>query len=93
LPTSNMSKAETACCKKMAGNCRMNTSQHPCCKAAKSRVESEAKVERVACQVLPYLAAAIEISFEPDVMQERVSTSKLGLPPPTPPCLNPILRI
>jgi hypothetical protein len=94
LPTHDMSKAEMACCKKMAGNCRMSASQHPCCKTAKSRVEPDAKIERVASQVQLYLAPTfIEAPFQPDATQDRVSTSKLGLPPPAPPGLNSILRI
>lgn len=32
LPTPNMTDAEMACCKKMAGNCDMGAGNHSCCK-------------------------------------------------------------
>jgi hypothetical protein len=94
LPTRNMSKAEMACCKKMAGNCRMSTSQHPCCKTAKSSVTADAKIERGVSGSQPHLAIQFaEALFQPGMAQDRVFTSKLGLPPPAPPGLNSILRI
>ncbi len=94
LPTRNMSMAEMACCKKMAGNCRMSTGQHPCCKTAKSSEEPDAKIERLASHVLPYqVVTLIEVFFEPPRAQDHISANELGLPPPAPPGLNSILRI
>ena len=94
LPTHNMSRAEMACCRKMAGNCRMSASQHPCCKTAKSNVAPDAKVERSISQVQPYLVVTfVADSFLPELMQDGVFTSRLGLPPPAPPGLNSVLRI
>jgi len=31
-----MTQSEMACCKKMAGDCRMGAEQHPCCKTVSS---------------------------------------------------------
>jgi hypothetical protein len=94
LPTHEMSKAEMACCKKMAGNCRMSASQHPCCKTAKSTVAPDARVENTVSHVLPLpLVAFAEVVFLPEVTPDPAFTSKLGLPPPAPPGLNSILRI
>lgn len=94
LPTHNMTEAEMACCKKMAGDCQMGAGQHPCCKTAISRVAPVAKVEQYASQIHPLVVTvALTAVLQPAVTIDRVFTSQLGLPPPVPPFLSSVLRI
>jgi hypothetical protein len=90
-----MTQAEMDCCKKMAGDCQKSAAQHPCCKTAVNRTPTVAKVERNVSQIQRYVPAALletAFLFEP-VLNRAPNIEKLGLPPPTLPALNSILRI
>jgi len=94
LPDSKMSAAEMACCKKMAGNCHMGTGQHPCCKTVSSAPASVASIEAIS-QVHPGFAVVADFAIveRPSVPDSEAGQIGLGLPPPAPPGLNPILRV
>jgi hypothetical protein len=94
LPNAQMSAAEVACCKKMAGDCHMGTGQHPCCKTVSNTPQSVAAVQTVA-HVHPDFAlvamiGALEVALPYE--GERALAS-LGLPPPAPPGPISVLRI
>jgi len=94
LPNQGMTRAEMACCKKMAGDCQMGAGQHPCCKTNVSPVAPVAKLDRDASQIQPYVVAVpLSILPLPARMIGRAFTSQLGLPPPAPPGANSVLRI
>ena len=94
LPNATMTRAEMACCKKMAGDCHMGTGQHPCCKTKVEPVTAQAP-HRATVQIHPYIVAALldmTPLLEPTI--DRAGSSELrGLPPPAPPGLNSVLRI
>ena len=94
LPSSDMTSAEMACCKKMAGNCNMGTGQHPCCKTVSSAPDSIASLQRVS-PIFPDLsvgprAVIVRLASAPIVDTEHIG---VGFPPPAPPGQNSILRI
>ena len=97
LPTHQMTQAEMACCKKMAGDCQMGSAQHPCCKTAptvNAPVATIATIEPISqlhrsVAVVSFIPSA---QFEPNA-QGEVARAYLGLPPPAPPGPNSILRI
>ena len=95
LPNSQMTAAEMACCKKMAGDCHMGSGHHPCCKTIASRPQPVAMVQPDS-KILPPVAAVAEVVTAPvlSVPTEIAETQAgLGLPPPAPPGLHSILRI
>jgi hypothetical protein len=97
LPTHQMTQAEMACCKKMAGDCQMGSAQHPCCKTAptvNAPVATIATIEPIS--QLHLIVAVVSFTpssqFEPQAEGE-ITQAHLGLPPPAPPGPNSILRI
>jgi hypothetical protein len=94
LPNQQMSAAEMASCKKMAGDCHMGTGQHPCC-TTKPKVNSPvATVQPVANFHPASVVVPLGVSFQPEPLASReVAQAYLGLPPPAPPGPNSILRI
>jgi hypothetical protein len=94
LPNAQMSAAEMACCKKMAGDCHMGTGQHPCCKTVSNAPQSVASVP-AAVHVTPDFTLVALIGAPESTLSsegERAQAS-LGLPPPAPPGPSSILRI
>jgi mercuric ion transport protein len=47
LPNSQMTAAEMACCKKMAGDCNMRTGPHPCCKTVSNAPPSVPSIQTI----------------------------------------------
>ena len=94
LPQAAMTKAEMACCQKMAGNCQMGAAQHPCCKNAPKHIIQ-------AVQVSSDLSFQLDnqyksVSTAPDVVlipAGIVSHGPGGLPPPSLPSRPLILRV
>ena len=95
LPNAAMTQAEMACCKKMAGDCRMGAGEHSCCKTKVERATLAATLDRTATQIQPYFVATVlDVSILPELTLDRADSTELrGLPPPAPPGLNPVLRI
>jgi len=87
----SMTQAEMACCKKMAGDCRMGMGQHPCCKTKVERATPVATLDRSAIRIHPsFVAASLAVRFSPEPTIERAGSNELrGLPPPAPPALHP----
>ena len=94
LPTSQMTAAEMACCKKMAGDCHMGASQHPCCNTVKSAPQPVASAQAMSRIHAP-VAVVVEIIVEPvpSLIASDGTQVGLGLPPPAPPGQHSILRI
>jgi hypothetical protein len=94
LPTPQMTQAETACCKKMVGDCQMGSAQHPCCKTAPNVNAPVATVEPISQfhSIVTVVTFAPTMQFEPQA-DTAVAQAHLGLPPPCPPGPNAILRI
>ena len=94
LPNSQMTAAEMACCKKMAGNCRMGAGLHPCCKTLANAPQTVASIQSIA-QIQPPVAVVTEIAVVPviPISESELLHAGLGLPPPAPPGLHSILRI
>jgi hypothetical protein len=94
LPTQQMTQAEMACCKKMAGDCQMRSTQHPCCKTAPTVSASNATIEPIAHLHLSLAVVSFTLStqLEPKAESE-IAQAHLGLPPPAPPGLISTLRI
>jgi hypothetical protein len=89
-----MTKAEMACCKKMAGECHMAAGKHPCCKTISTEPSPVVSVQPTA-QFHPTVAVIslqAPVTLNPAV-EDKSARSYLGLPPPAPPGLNSILRI
>ena len=83
-----------ACCKKMLGNCQMGAGQHPCCKTSVNRAAPVAKVEQDTSRIQSHaVAVLLDCAALPATTLDREFTCQLGLPPPTPPDLNSVLRI
>ncbi len=95
LPNPQMTDAEMACCKKMAGDCHMGAGHHPCCKTSMSRPLPVANLERYTSQIQPCVEAILpETPLLPEPALKRAFTrEKLDLPPPSPPSLISVLRI
>jgi len=94
LPNPQMTTAEMACCKKMAGDCHMGVGQHPCCKTVAKAPQPVASLQSVP-QIHPDFAVVavtpiIQVLVVSQAESEQVS---LGLPPPAPPGQHSILRI
>jgi hypothetical protein len=94
LPNSHMTAVEMACCKRMAGDCRMGVGQHPCCKTVSNAPQPLASLHSIS-QIQPPVAVVIEIAVVsvPSITQGEATQIRLGLPPPAPPGLHTILRI
>jgi len=94
LPNPQTTDAEMACCKKMAGDCHMGIGNHPCCKTLASAPQPVASIQPIS-QVQPTLAVvAYNVVVPiPPVAEAEAMQIGLGMPPPAPPGLNPILRI
>jgi len=94
LPNPQMTAAEMACCKKMAGDCQMGIGQHPCCKTIASTPQPVASVQPIA-PFHPSVAVVAEIVTAPvpSLADAEAIQAGLGLPPPAPPGLHSILRI
>jgi hypothetical protein len=94
LPNSQMTAAEMACCKKMAGDCHMQMGQRPCCKMVSPAPSPVASLQPSSHVRPSFAVAAMTVTFQ--VVPASTGESPqvyLGLPPPTPPGLNSILRI
>jgi hypothetical protein len=72
----------------------MGTGQHPCCKTASNAPASVASVQPIS-QVSPDFAVVAEtiVTLVPSVSEAESEQIGLGLPPPSPPGQNSILRI
>jgi hypothetical protein len=94
LPNPQMTEAEMACCKKMAGDCNMGTGQHPCCKTISNAPPSVASVQPIS-QDSPDFAVVADtiVTIVPSVSPAEAEQIALGLPPPSPPGQISILRI
>jgi hypothetical protein len=94
LPNPQMTNAEMACCKKMAGNCHIGVGQHPCCKTIASAPQPVASVQSTS-QIQPSVAVVAQIAIlsAPSIAEAEATQIGLGLPPPVPPGLYSILRI
>lgn len=94
LPNPKMAQAEMDCCKKMAGDCNMGAGEHPCCKTVTtppSPIASiQAKVQSQA--VFALVALVLDIAFDPRTEAES-TLIQIGVPPPSPPGMDSILRI
>jgi hypothetical protein len=94
LPSSRMTAAEMACCKKMAGDCHMGMDQHPCCQMV-SPVPSPVASMQSSSHVQPnFVVTTLTVTFQ--VVPASTGESAqvyLGLPPPAPPGPNSVLRI
>jgi|SRR5579863_6128209 len=94
LPSSHMTDAEMACCKKMAGNCHMGTGQHPCCKTVSNAPASVASIQPISQLHLDFAVVAVTLVVHiPCASHAESEQIGLGLPPPAPPGQNSILRI
>jgi hypothetical protein len=94
LPNTQMTAAEMACCKKMAGDCHMGMGQHPCCTTA-SLAPSPVASLQPSSHVHPNVAVTtltVTLELAP-VSTGEFAQVHLGLPPPAPPGPNSILRI
>src|SRR5882757_7894513 len=94
LPTPQMTHEEMACCKKMAGDCSMGTSQHPCCKTVSSLNPPVATIQTVSHidRVLAVVSVITDNETTP-VFDVPLVQSHVGLPSPAPPGTDSILRI
>lgn len=94
LPNAQMTDAEMACCKKMAGDCHMGMGQHPCCKTVSSTPSPVALVQPSSHFHPSFAVAALTVTLEVAPVSTGESAQvHLGLPPPAPPAPNSILRI
>jgi hypothetical protein len=89
-----MAQAEMDCCKKMAGNCNMGAGKHPCCKTVATAPSHSASMQ-AKVQFQPVLAL---LALVPDIesvarTDAEASITQMGLPPPSPPGTDSILRI
>ena len=94
LPNPQMTQSEMACCKKMAGDCRMSTEQHPCCKTVSNSPSPVASPQpKIHFQHLAGLVGAVTPFEVTSILRVDQTLAHLGLPPPAPPGPNSILRI
>jgi hypothetical protein len=94
LPTSTMTKVEMECCKKMAGDCHMGTHSHPCCEKHLNQSTPVATVQQQhgLHAVFTMVTPVVQTICLP-IRDAAFHRMALGLPPPSPPSLNSILRI
>ena len=94
LPNPRMTQSEMACCKKMAGDCRMSGEQHPCCKTVSNSPSRVASLQsKVHFQHLAGLVGLVTPLDVTSISQVDQTLTPLGLPPPAPPGPSSILRI
>ena len=94
LPNALMTAAEMECCKKMAGDCHMGMGQHPCCKTVSTAPSPDASVQARSHFHPGFAVTALSTTSEVlPVSTGESAQVHLGLPPPTPPRPNSILRI
>jgi hypothetical protein len=94
LPNPQMTPSEMACCKKMAGDCRMSNVEHPCCKTIYNAPASVASVQPISHVPPDFAAVSDTVSVHtPFESQSQSGQIALDLPPPDPPDQNSILRI
>ena len=94
LPNPQMTQAEMACCKKMAGDCRMGAEQHACCKTVSSSPSPIAGLQsKIHFQPLPGLVSVVTPLELTSISQVNQTPAQLGIPPPAPPGPSSILRI
>lgn len=95
LPTPTMSPAEMACCKKMAGDCHMGNSHHPCCETKVEHTALKFAEVTASPRLHPVITVAILEPFPKFVLLHASSNAQLtqGLPPPWPTASPSILRI
>jgi hypothetical protein len=94
LPMPNMTAAEMACCKKMAGNCEMGTSAHSCCKTTASTPQLTAISHNRQVLQLQGLLALTVIFTNADISLTSKIFSAVPSPIPiSPPGSPSILRI
>jgi hypothetical protein len=97
LPTPQMTDAEMACCKKMAGDCEMGTAQHPCCKTTTRDnapyLSNSHSAISAPTQATTAVLPVIEIIGLPDASSQFVTPSDAHAPPESPPALTSILRV
>lgn len=94
LPSPQMTQAEMACCKKMAGDCRMGAGQHPCCKTVSSSPSPVASLQsKIHFQPLAGLVGLVIPLETTSIAQVDQTIAHMGLPPPAPPGPSSILRI
>ena len=94
LPTAQMTDAEMACCKKMAGDCQMGTGQHPCCKTVSNVNPPVATIQPV-LQIHPFFATVALIADHEAIPVFGLASPQahIGLPSPAPPGTDSVLRI
>jgi hypothetical protein len=95
LPTATMTRAEMACCKKMAGDCQMGSGRHSCCKTKAEQATPVALLTSTSTQVRPQvIATLLNVALLPQPTTYSADIAEVrGLSPPAPPGLNPVLRI
>lgn len=95
LPKPEMTQAEMACCKKMAGDCSMSTGKHPCCQTVATAPSTVASTQsKVSFQPAFDFATPVTVLVQSMTMADgELAFAHLGLPPPSPPGPNSILRI
>jgi hypothetical protein len=94
LPNPQMTQSEMACCKKMAGDCRMGAEQHPCCKTVSTSPSPAASPQsKIHFQPLDGLVGLVTPLEVISISQVDQTLAHLGLPPPAPPGPSSILRI
>jgi len=94
LPNPQMTQSEMACCKKMAGDCRMGSEHHPCCRTVSSSPSPVASLQsKIHFHPLAGLVGPVTPLEVTSTSQVDQSLAHLGLPPPAPPGPSSILRI
>ena len=94
LPSQQMTAAEMACCKKMAGDCQMRGGRHPCCSTIANTPQPVASMQS-RFQIQPSLVVVAQSGIDPvfSVVAPDSVHLGFGLPPLAPPGLHSILRI
>src|ERR1700726_1626007 len=79
LPNPQMTNAEMACCKKMAGNCHIGVGQHPCCQTIASAPQPVASVQSTS-QIQPSVAVVAQIAIlsAPSIAEAEATQIGLG---------------
>jgi hypothetical protein len=95
LPTSAMTDAEMACCRKMAGNCDMGPGNHSCCKTTASVAQSVVMIAQHPQAHVPPVLVTVSTLFADSNANIAIDRApfQLSLIPISPPGLQTILRI
>ena len=85
LPSTAMTDAEMACCKKMAGNCDMSTGKHSCCKTVRTLQQAAIALNPPVNQLdglvgVPTIFADAETNLTGEVV--RMVPSPIPISPP-----------